>query len=161
MQDKEAEDLRAAIDALESQPATLGDASAALASNAQAVAIFEALNLDFRAAEAAANVALCKTRLGDAPAAGAAVDRILAELEADPGEASETIKMRWICQQVLDAAGDARAGPMLERLFADVQAHAAELTAAADRDRLIQALPILRDIVAAYRRLGREPLAPG
>ena len=62
--------------------------------------------------------------------------------------------MRWDCQQVLDAVGDARAAVLLEQLHADVQARAIELTDAADRERLIQALPVFRDIVAAHRRRG-------
>ena len=47
--------------------------------------------------------------------------------------------------------GDMRAVPLLEELNADVQARAAELTDAADRERLIQAPPAFRDISAAKR----------
>ena len=78
------------------------------------------------------------------------LDRLAGELVERP--AHETIDMRWDCQQVLDAAGDARAAVLLEQLHADVQARAIELTDAADRERPIQALPVFRDIVAAHRR---------
>lgn len=53
-----------------------------------------------------------------------------------------------------DAAGDGRATSMLEQLFADAQARAAELTDEADRRRLIQAPPGFREIVAAHTRRG-------
>jgi Mg/Co/Ni transporter MgtE len=57
--------------------------------------------------------------------------------------------VRWRCQQVLAALGDARAAALLQQLQADVQARALELTDAADRDRLIQARPDFRAIVSA------------
>jgi hypothetical protein len=66
--------------------------------------------------------------------------------------ADETILLRWTCQQVLQAAGDARAAPLLERLFADVQTRASALTSPADRSRLIQAIATFNDIVAAHTR---------
>lgn len=76
-----------------------------------------------------------------------------------PAPAHTTIMLRWNCQQVLDALGDARATPLLDQLHADVQARAAEMTDLADRDRLIQATPTFRAIVAAHGRCG-EPVAP-
>ena len=104
-------------------------------------------------AEAAAGAALCKTRLGHA--ALSEVNPILASLEGDPGEGSASdMKARWFCQRVLRARADARAAPELEQLFAAVQARATRPSAAADRDRLIQALPLFRDNVAAYGRRG-------
>ena len=57
--------------------------------------------------------------------------------------------------------GDMRAVPLLEALNADVQARAAELTDAADRERLIQAPPAFRDISAAKRRSGEAGTAAG
>jgi hypothetical protein len=71
--------------------------------------------------------------------------------------ASATILLRWTCQQVLDELGDRRTEPVLARLHADIQRRAAELTDAADRDRLIQAIPTFRAIVAAYERRGAAP----
>jgi len=46
---------------------------------------------------------------------------------------------------------------MLEQLHADVQATAAQSTDAADRERLIKAIPDFRDIVAAYGQRGAAP----
>ena len=68
--------------------------------------------------------------------------------------AHETIGLRWTCQQVFDALGDARGAPLLDQLFIDVQARATAISDADDRDRLIQAIPDFRDIVAAYQRRG-------
>ena len=60
---------------------------------------------------------------------------------------TETLRSRrW---QALAAVGDPRAAPMLAQLFSDVHVRATELTDASDRDRLIQALPVFRGIVAA------------
>lgn len=58
---------------------------------------------------------------------------------------------------MLAAVGDARAATVLKQLFVDVQARADELTDAADRDRLVQALPVWRAIVAAHVRRGAAP----
>ena len=52
-----------------------------------------------------------------------------------------------------------RARPLREQLFADVQARATAVTDAANRDRLIQAIPNFRDTVAARGRLGGQNLA--
>ena len=82
------------------------------------------------------------------------LDPLNGDLAGRPAHA--TLALRWTCQQVFDALGDARAAPLLERLFTDVQARATELTDAADRERLIQALPVFRAIVAACPQRG-EP----
>jgi len=76
--------------------------------------------------------------------------RLHGELAARP--AHETIALRRPCQQVLETLADTRAAPLLEQLHADVQARAEVLTDAADRQRLIQALPVFRAIVAAHAR---------
>ena len=60
---------------------------------------------------------------------------------------------------MLDAVGDAAAAPLLEQLFADVQARAAELTDAGDRERLAHALPVFRGIAAACNSIGGAPTA--
>jgi len=95
-------------------------------------------------------VAWCELDLGRPDAALSTVDGLLERLAGDERPAHETIEPRWACQHVLQALGDARAAPMLEQLFADVQASAAEMTDATDRGRLIQASPVYRDIVAAW-----------
>ena len=133
-----------------------GDDHAALQWYAQAQALFEALDDHIGAGEAAASGALCELRLGQPSSALSRVNQLLQRLSGDLAEhlAHETICLRWPCQQVLDAVADARAVPMLEQLFADVQARATQLTDVVDRDRLIQAQPIFRAIVAAHGRHG-------
>ena len=86
---------------------------------------------------------------------------MLDTLHRDPAKfpANETIALRWTCHQALAALDDKRAGTLLEQLFADVQARAAELTGAADRKRLIQAIPIFRAIVAAQAGQGQPRAA--
>lgn len=131
-----------------------GDVAAALAWLDQAQALYKRLDDAIGECVAAAHAALGQTRLGRMATARAMVDRLLErlddELAARP--AHETIELRWTCQQVLDAAADSRAAALLDRLHADVGARAAELTDAADRERLIQALPVFRAIVAAPGR---------
>jgi predicted ATPase/class 3 adenylate cyclase len=131
-----------------------GDAGTALQWFAQARAAHEALGRSFRASEVAALAALCKARLGELHEALPEVDKVLAELGPEAYDGSPPVKLHWACVQVLDAVGDERAAPMLEQLHADVQAHAAKLTDASDRERLIQALPDFRGVVAAFSRRG-------
>ena len=111
------------------------------------------------ACEVAGCTALCQLRLGQAEAALASAQAVLARLQQDPAvyPAHETIRTRWLCQQVLEALGDQHARSMIEQLFADVLARATELTGAADRDRLIHTMPTFRDIAAAHQRLVSGP----
>ena len=129
-----------------------GDADAALLSCAQAQVLNQALNQVLEACEVAALAAHCEVRLGRHDAGLSAVNALLDRFAGDlmEREAHETIEMRWDCQQVLEAVGDDRAAGLLEQLHGDVQARAGELTDAADRERLIQALPLFRGVVAAY-----------
>ena len=133
-----------------------GDAQAAMQCCAESQALHQALDEAREACEVAAIAALCTIRLGQPAVAlatvNATLERLQRELAACP--ANETIEPRWTCHQVLVALGDARAAPMLDQLHADVQARAAELTDAADRERLIQALPVFRAIAATQRRRG-------
>jgi len=80
------------------------------------------------------------------------VNAVLERLRSDLADrpAGQTIGLRWRCHQMLVALGDQRVTPLLEQLHADVLATAAERTDAADGERLIQAIPDFRDIVAAY-----------
>jgi hypothetical protein len=105
-------------------------------------------------------MALCQARLGDTGPALTEVEQVLAYQAANPSKsAGQYLDMGWHCQQVIAAAGDARAGPMLDALFAEMQtcacelATAAEFTDPADRERLIQELPVFRAIVSAHRRM--------
>lgn len=131
-----------------------GAVQAAWQDLAEAQALQQTLNETVESCELAAWVALCQMRLGHADAALSTVNKLLERLDGELVEraAHETIDMRWTGQQVLQALADARAAPLLEQLFADVQLRTDELTDAADRDRLIQALPVFRGIVAAYQQ---------
>ena len=133
-----------------------GSASAALPWLAQAQALYQALEDAVGEGVCAAHAAVCQTGLGQTAAALSTVERLLMRLGVELADrpAHETIELRWTCQQVLETLADARAAPLLAQLFADVQARATELTDAADRDRLIQDLPIFRNIVAAYAQRG-------
>jgi class 3 adenylate cyclase/tetratricopeptide (TPR) repeat protein len=137
-----------------------GDAGSALRCFSQARSDNDSLNRLDHAKDAAALAALCKARLGQPHEALLEVNKLLAGLESDAVEGAPPIKLLWACQRVLDAAGDARAAPMLEQLFAHVQARAVDLTDEADRERLIQALPDFRGIAAAHGRRTAS-IAPG
>ncbi|MDP2004422.1 MAG: adenylate/guanylate cyclase domain-containing protein [Rubrivivax sp.] len=134
-----------------------GKAQKALACCAQSLALHQALEEELEACGVEAIAALCEVRQGRPAEALARVNATLGRLQQALAEcpAIETLPARWTCQQVLEALGgehDQRAGPLLEQLHADVQARATAVTDAADRDRLIQAIPDFRDIVAAYGR---------
>jgi hypothetical protein len=107
---------------------------------------------------AAALEAACDLRLGQPDSALSKVGSLLDLLGTDlAGRAAhETIRLRWICQQVFEALGDERAQPMLKQLHTDVQVCAAALTDAADCERLTQAQTDFRDIVAAFALSGRS-----
>jgi class 3 adenylate cyclase/tetratricopeptide (TPR) repeat protein len=137
----------------------LGDASAALDWFVRSKAAFEAIGLAYKVLESRADIALCQARLGDVGPALPEVEQVLAHLQAHPkDDPGAYLDVRWTCQQVLAAAGDARAGPMLEALFADVQTCAAELAAAAEfteaaqREGLIHAVPTFREIASEHAR---------
>lgn len=140
----------------------VGDAAAALKWLDQARRLYQAVDMPLDDCECAAHAARCQLRLGQPGAALSTVNSLLNRLDGDLAQepADATILLRWTCQPVLEAVGDVRAGPLLAQLYADVRGRAAELTDAGDRDRLIQALPVFRDIVAAHRRRG-EPAPAG
>ncbi|MBC7729606.1 MAG: AAA family ATPase [Microbacteriaceae bacterium] len=138
-----------------------GAAEAALQCCAQALTLHQALAEPLEACAVAAIAALCAIRLGQ-PAEGlaglnATLDRLQHELAEHAAE--QTMQLRWHCHQALVALGDERAEPLLEQLHADVQARATEMTAAADRERLIQAIPTFRDIEAAHGQRGAAAAA--
>jgi class 3 adenylate cyclase/tetratricopeptide (TPR) repeat protein len=138
-----------------------GDPQAALHWHVRALAVYESVGDLAAASRAAAAIALCEFRLGRHTPALAAVDRLLERLDgalaACPAYA--TIELRWICWQVLSAAGDARAGDLLARVAADVQDRAAVMTDEADRQRLIEAEPVFRAVMEAQARRGGAPVA--
>ncbi len=141
-----------------------GDAQSALECCSQALILHQMLEDKVEAGYAEAIAALCEVRLGRPAEALARVNATLGCLQQELATclAIDTLAARWICHQVLEALGgerDQRAGPLLDQLFADVQARATAVTDADDRDRLIQAIPDFRDIVAAYERRAGQAAA--
>jgi tetratricopeptide (TPR) repeat protein len=133
-----------------------GDITKALQWLTQAQDVFDALEPSTDGDENHACVALCHIRLGERDAALSIANTHLNQVQATLTRetAYATLQLRWTCQQVLEESGDAiRAALLLQQLFLDVQARAAELTDATDRERLIKAMPVFRDIVAAHARL--------
>jgi tetratricopeptide (TPR) repeat protein len=138
---------------------TQGDATTALQCGVESQTLHLDLNEPLEACLAAAIAAQCQFHLGQPAAALERLDAVLVRVRGEMAEypANETIGLRWRCHQLLHALGDERATPMLEQLHADVQATAAQSTDAADRERLIKAIPDFRDIVAAYGQRGAAP----
>ena len=135
-----------------------GDLAEALPWYAQAQPLHETLGDPLEACQSLAGRALCQARLGQHGTALSTLEPVLATLGGELAglPAHATIDLRQTCQQVLAAVGDARATPMLARLFADLQSRVAQLTDADDRDRLIQAVPVFRGIAAAHARMDRR-----
>jgi class 3 adenylate cyclase/tetratricopeptide (TPR) repeat protein len=139
----------------------LGDAGAALQLHTQAHEIFEAMQDPLDVCTSAAHQALCQARLGQTDAALLRVNQLLDRLGSEFATSAfkDTMGLRWSCQRVLAAAGDARAATLLAELVADAHAHTARRTHAADRARLMQALPTLRGILAAQASGGESAAA--
>ena len=118
----------------------------------QAQTLYGALDDFLGLGTAEADAAACALQLSQPAMALLKVNAVLERLRSDLADrpAGQTIGLRWCCHQVLAALGDARAGPLLAQLHVDVHATAAERTDAGDRERLIQAIPCFRDIVAAH-----------
>ena len=137
----------------------LGDVGAALQLHNQAREIFEDMKDPLDACTSAAREALCHSRLCQADAALRCVNLLLDRLggEFATSALNNTLDLRWSCQRVLSALGDARAGDLLAQLVADAHAHATRRTHAADRARLMQALPTLRGILATQGPPGEPP----
>ena len=140
-----------------------GDLQAAAECCARSQALHQALDLPLEASEVAACAALCELRQGRTDLALATLEPVLDRLESDLADvpAAESIEVRWACVRVLTALDDRRGGPLLGQLHADVQARAAALGDVSDRERLIRCVPVFRDVVSAYRRLGDGPRAAG
>ncbi len=118
---------------------------------AQAQTLLQALDEPLETCEVDAKAAFCELGLGRPLAALDGVNQTLEQLKHNLAEspAHETIELRWACHSVLEPLGDERAAPLLQQLFADVQARVSQATDLADRERMIQDLPVLRAIVAA------------
>ena len=108
-------------------------------------------------------VAWCRLQLGQTDEARRDADAVLAVfgIEGRGHPPHDTLELRWRCLQVLDALDDARAPALLDRLHHDVLERAAMLGEGDERKRVIDALPIFREVVAAHaRRHGRQQAVP-
>jgi hypothetical protein len=96
-------------------------------------------------------------------AARATVGEILAALDGPLAQvsASETLGLRFTCQEILENLGDALAARLIEQVNADLHAKLSHLADTAERERVIAASSTYSDIVAAYRRMRGEPEAAG
>ncbi len=135
-----------------------GDLPAALDFATQAQAMYATPTETLQACEATALRALCQVRLGQPEAARTAIDEVLVHLQGTLAgtPAHDSIELRWTCHELLQTLGDERAAALLDALHHDVQARVSALTEAADRERLVQAQPVFRAVVAAHR--GRATL---
>ncbi len=126
------------------------DAAAADLASAHALARKIAHPVQHEVTAALARVALAQ---GDVAIAMQRVETLLEHLTAG-GTLDGTFLPRLIeltCHQALARAGDARAGAMLDHVFADLQAKAATITDGALRRGFLHNIPEHRDIVAAWQ----------
>jgi class 3 adenylate cyclase/tetratricopeptide (TPR) repeat protein len=130
-----------------------GDAAAAWDRIEPALALYAIVDDPLEAVLTAALAARIQAGLGRQDAARQAVDDLLHRSTADPElsdlEPEDLLEMRWHCQRVLQTLDDPRAGPLLDRLVADVRAWVAQLVPAGEREALVQALPVCRAVMAA------------
>ncbi len=122
----------------------------------------QALHLEVRAPhcaiEAVAAVAAVELASGDLEAALAGVERVLAFLAEGNllDGVNEPFRPRWICWQVLRAAGDPRADSNLDATHAALIDRAGRISDEEMRSRFLVEIPYHRDIVAAWERR-RQP----
>ncbi len=100
------------------------------------------------------HAATCELAQGRPDVALATVNAVLERMPVGKAtlDAASALGSHWLCQQVLAALGDPRAGPMLDELHANMLVSATARTGPDDRERLIQALPDYRGIAAARAR---------
>ncbi len=134
----------------------LGDLAQARQALAQGEALFEELVPgNAHALLLAAQGARVDLRLGDAAAARAAAERVLAALARgiEFEEPWHAVDVRWACCEVLMALDDARAAPLAAALRDEVRAQAAALQAdGGDGEAMLRAVPAYRDILATAPR---------
>ena len=132
--------------------AVVGDRRAALAAYQECRARYEVLSNSPFVAIASAVIAECCLAMGDAQRATVEANRALQAL-ADGVSLTgtgEEMRVRLLCFEVLDAAGDERAAPHLAALHADLQTTAAHIANEATRRQLLGNVDTHRAIVAAW-----------
>jgi ATP/maltotriose-dependent transcriptional regulator MalT len=116
------------------------------------LALFEAIAMPQLAIEARAGLAHAALLRPDLAQALAYVDEILSSqaqgIKLDGCE--EPMRVQLICHTVLAAAGDPRAGALLEAAYRDLSARAARISDPQRRRTYLEQVPFHRDLVAAW-----------
>ncbi|WP_425261136.1 ATP-binding protein [Rubrivivax sp. RP6-9] len=144
----------AALRVLGQAALALGDLAAAQRHLRAAAALFRALELPHLALEAVAALAEEASARGDLAGALAHVDAVLsAQAAGVPLDGTEEpMRLLLACWRVLQAAGDARAAPLLETAHAELQQRAARIGDAARRRAYLHDVPHHRALVAAWQQ---------
>jgi tetratricopeptide (TPR) repeat protein len=88
---------------------------------------------------------------GQPEAALAWVESILAWLAAhEPASVSQLLAIQWVCYQVLQANGDARAAELLGVVYTELHRRAAALTDPDLRRSFLEAVPVHREIIQTW-----------
>ncbi len=141
----------------------LGHALTALGQPAEAVAVFTeavALRNEFRQAhllaESRAGLACALQVQGDMPAALAQVEQVLTHLSTGSLHGAYAPMRAYLCCiKVLQAAGDARALPLLERAHSELQEQAARMDETSRR-MFLEQVPHNRALMAAWAQHGER-----
>jgi predicted ATPase/class 3 adenylate cyclase len=110
------------------------------------------------AIEAVAALAAIDLAAGDLDAAIAGVERVVTFLAhgSELDGVNEPFRPRWICWQVLRAAGNIRAGSVLNAAHAELVDRAGRISDEELRFRFLDAIPYHRDIITAWEREQRS-----
>jgi DNA-binding SARP family transcriptional activator/predicted ATPase/predicted negative regulator of RcsB-dependent stress response len=118
---------------------------------ATAAAAWEQLGEPGRLLEATAGQALAALHRGDLPAALALVESLLPALQSGPPPgADEPFFLYLACYEVLQAAGDDRAAPLLAAARDELQRRAAALASPALLRAYLETIPTHRALLAAH-----------
>ncbi len=144
----------AALRVLGQAALALGDLPAAQRHLRAAAALFRGLQLPHLALEAVAALAEEAWARGDLPGALAHVDEVLAAQAAGvPLDGTEEpMRLQLACWRVLQAAGDARAEPLLRAAHAALQQRAARIGDPVRRHAYLHDVPHHRALVAAWQQ---------
>ncbi len=130
----------------------LGGAAAAADLFVASRDLFDQLAMPHLAVEAMAAMAATALARGDLAAAINEVQAILDREARGAGleGTDEPLRIRLVCWQVLDAAGDPRAGELLTTAWRELSARADRIADAQRRQTFLEAVPFHRAIVSAW-----------
>ena len=144
----------AALRVLGQAALALGDLTAAQRHLRAAAALFRALQLPHLALEAVAALAEEASARGDLAGALVHVEAVLSAQAAGVtlDGTEEPMRLQLACWRVLQAAGDARAAPLLQAAHAALQQRAARIGDPARRHAYLHDVPHHRALVAAWQQ---------